>query len=109
MKVKISKNAQNISSIDFRANEPVCPGLNVDAAFACFGSRLDTIPYIETVKDAFRSQNPKGGCLEYRAEVNGDIWKINIIPYFCSACGVIQNEVDNEGDICWDCRNRAEV
>lgn len=106
MKVIISKNGQNIDSIDFKAADPVTPGLNAVAAYSCFGGRLDKIPKIEIVKEAFRSQNPKGGCLEYKAEVNGDIWRIVAIPYFCPNCGVIRNEVDNEGDLCGKCRSR---
>lgn len=108
MRVKLSKNGEEITSIDFRATEPFAPESNVDEAFRClnFRFRLDRIPNVETVIEAFRNQNPRGGCCEYRAEVNGDIWRIDVIHYFCSDCGVIQTEVDNEGDLCGDCRRR---
>lgn len=54
-------------------------------------------------KEAFRHQNPIGRP-DYRAEVNGDIWKIDITNYFCQNCGDIQNPVDNEDDLCYNCR-----
>lgn len=109
MRVKLSRNGIRITSIDFRASEPFCPESNVDAALECLNFRrldLDRLPNFDIVQEAFRNQNPNGGCCEYRAEVNGDIWRIDVIHYLCPACGVIRNEVDNEGDLCLDCRRR---
>lgn len=105
MKVILSKNGEEITSMNFRASEPFSPESSVDEAFRClgFGFRLDRIPNIEIVIEAFRNQNPIGRP-DYRAEVNGDIWRIDVIHYFCPNCGIIQKEVDNEGDLCHDCR-----
>ncbi len=106
MRVKLSKNGKEIISENFGAREPFAPDLNVDEAFRClnFRFRLDRIRNVETVKEAFRNQNPSGGCCDYRAEVNGDIWRIDVLHYFCPDCGDVQAEVDNEGDLCDDCR-----
>ena len=105
MKVILSKNGRKIISKNFRANEPFLPESNVDEAFRClnFDLELDKISEVETVKEAFRHQNPIGN-FDYRAEVNGDIWIIDVIHNFCTNCGNIQKEVDNEGDLCHDCR-----
>lgn len=103
MRVTLSQNGKEITSRDFKAVDKVRPELNVDEAIRCLsiGFRLEEIDNFEAVEEEFRRKNQTIGNSKYLAEVSGDIWEIDIRQYFCPDCGWI---VDNDGDLCEDCK-----
>lgn len=104
MKVTLSKNSEQITSIDFNANEPFT-GMTVRLALKCLETQFSGIPNTDAVIDAFihqkkRPENKPNK--KYIADVNDDVWTIDVETPLCRACGEI--EVDNEGDLCRECR-----
>ncbi|MCG7850465.1 MAG: hypothetical protein MIO93_15010 [ANME-2 cluster archaeon] len=106
MKVTLSKNGEKITSIEFKAHEP-WSGRTVHSAIECLEIPLlqHNIHNIDAVKDAFISQEKRPDNkpnIKYIADVNDDVWTIDVETPLCRACGKI--EVDNEGDLCRECR-----
>lgn len=104
MKITLSKNSKEITSISFKAHEP-CTGITVNSAIKCLETERLKIPSINTVIKAFISQEKRPDNkpnVKYIANVVDDVWTIDVETPLCRVCGNI--EVDNEGDLCRECR-----
>jgi len=104
MKITLSKNSKEITSITFKAHEPYT-GITVNSAIKCLETECLKIPSIDTVINAFISQENRPDNkpnTKYIADVNDDVWTIDVETPLCRVCGKI--EVDNEGGLCRECR-----
>ena len=106
MKVILYKNSKEITSINFKAHEPYFVK-TVNDAIKCLKTQRLEIPDFDTVIKEFISQEKRPDNIpgtEYKANVNDDVWIIDVKIFFCPKCIGIKNEVDNEGDLCRECR-----
>lgn len=104
MKVTLSKNNKQITSIDYKANEPFT-GMTVRSALKCLEVQFIKMPNTDAVIDAFKHQEKRQDNKpnkKYIANVNDDVWTIDVETPLCRTCGKI--EVNNEGDQCRECR-----
>jgi len=104
MKVTLSKNSEEITVIEFKAHEPFT-GRTVDLAIKCLETELLKMHNIDAVIKAFISQEKRPDNkpnIKYIADVNDDVWTIDVETPFCQVCREI--EVDNKGDLCRECR-----
>ncbi|MGB8217539.1 MAG: hypothetical protein WCE94_09585 [Candidatus Methanoperedens sp.] len=102
MRVKLSKNGEEIASRSYRAPEPVVPNIDIRNAINCF--RVELIP--PNVVSAFISQNRNMQGSEYIARTaNGDVWKIIVEIPLCRRCGREVNSFDDlVNGLCGNCR-----
>jgi len=102
MKVTLSKNSKQITSIDYKATDPFT-GITVRSALACLENQFSKIPDAVIYAFILQERRPENKSnIKYIADVNKDVWTIYIETPLCRECGEI--EVDNEDDLCRECR-----